>query len=65
MQNIHCKYVSEFKKKMKAFHSMTSNLANTHSFLSGLVWALSPETRKKLLKCWHLYINLHGTQLTC
>lgn len=46
---------------MKAFHSMTSNLANTHSFLSGLVWALSPETRKKLLNCWHLYINLHDT----
>lgn len=41
---------------MKAFHSMTSKVANILSPLSGFVWALRPEARKKCCSITDIYV---------
>ena len=41
---------------MKAFHSMISKVANTVSPVSGFVWALRPEARKKCCSITDIYV---------
>lgn len=43
---------------MKAFHSMTSKVANILSPLSGFVWALRPEARKKCCSITDIYVSV-------